>query len=198
MAQPPPGSDSASRESRRGIIATITTPLGFFSLVVLVVDSAIGVLAATSPMPERTPLLWSMAGILSLVIIVVAVLEYFHPGTLTGKRPTIHYSVVISAPADMRGFDISQISWADEKCFLAVRKKKVSVIPTLAYAGVSFEIRIPPDLFEEIQLTDPVRFELVDAYNLRWEVGPFFVHQRSSPLVPRSKLSEILEKYGSG
>jgi hypothetical protein len=138
-----------------------------------------------------------MAGILILLILVVAVLEYLRPGILTGTRPKIHYSVVISAPADMPGFDISQISWADGKCFLAVRKKKVPISPAPGDAGVSFEIRIPADLFQEIGATDPVRFDLVDAFDLRWEVGPFFVHQRPSRLVPRSKQSEILARYRS-
>jgi hypothetical protein len=197
MAQSPREQTPRTRDSRQGIIAAVNTPLGFFSLVVLIVDSAIGVFAASSPASDRTPLLWAMAGIMCLVTVVVATLEYLRPGSLTGKRPRIHYSVVISAPADMPGFDISQISWVDGKCFLAVRKKRVPINPAPGDAGVSFEIRIPADLFEEIDATDPVRFELVDAYDLRWEVGPFFVHQRPSRLVPRSKQSEILAKYRS-
>jgi hypothetical protein len=82
--------------------------------------------------------------------------------------------------------------------FFGAPKKKSPNQPAPGDVGVSFEIRIPPDLFEEIQIADPVRFELTDAYDLRWDVGPFFVHQRPSRLVPRAKISEILARYGDG
>jgi hypothetical protein len=94
---------------------------------VLIIDSGIAMFAATSPASERAPLVLAMAGILGLTIIIVAVLEYLRPGILTGRRPGVHYSVVISAPSDMPGFDISQISWADGKCFLALRRKRVPI-----------------------------------------------------------------------
>lgn len=72
---------------RRSIIEAIKTPLGFFSLVLLVIESLLGGLAlATDPGEDRMLLVKLIVGILVLVIILVAVISWFRPEALWGKR----------------------------------------------------------------------------------------------------------------
>jgi hypothetical protein len=72
---------------RRNLIEAIKTPLGFFSLVVLVIESLLGGLAiASAPGADRMSLVKLIVGILVLIIILVAVISWFRPEALWGKR----------------------------------------------------------------------------------------------------------------
>src|SRR5437773_1503087 len=92
-------------ESRAGIIASVTTPLGFFVLVVLVVEAGIGGLAMSVSVAERGAIIQYIVVILVGLIVIVSILAFFRPETLYGQRSTpssqFTYSVVISAPTDL-------------------------------------------------------------------------------------------------
>lgn len=72
---------------RRSLIEAIKTPLGFFSLIVLVIESLFGGLAiASASGDERMLLVKLIVGILVLIIILVAAISWFRPEALWGKR----------------------------------------------------------------------------------------------------------------
>ena len=71
---------------RRNITDAIKTPLGFFSLVVLVTESLLGGLALASSGTDRTFLLYAIAGILLLLVLLVAAIGVLKPEALWGKR----------------------------------------------------------------------------------------------------------------
>lgn len=72
--------------SQRGnIIAAITTPLGFFVLVVLVVEAGLIGLAATVGNGEKS-YLYAIVSLLALLIVVVALISVFRPEGLSGQR----------------------------------------------------------------------------------------------------------------
>lgn len=73
--------------NRVGIIRTVQTPLGFFVLVVLVVEAMLGTIAYTSNGQNTTFALLGMVVILALLIAVVAWMAYYRPEALTGRRP---------------------------------------------------------------------------------------------------------------
>lgn len=75
----------APQESRSKIIETVTTPLGFFVLVVLVVEVGLIGLAATYGQADRM-YLGAVVFILVLLISVVAFISIFRPEALSGKR----------------------------------------------------------------------------------------------------------------
>src|ERR1043165_4614908 len=77
-----------SKPSWAQIIATVQTPLGFFVLVVLVVEAIFGAVAAMSSGPERTYLVVGMLVLIFALIIIVAVLAVLRPESLQGQRPT--------------------------------------------------------------------------------------------------------------
>ena len=71
---------------REGIVAAVQTPLGFFSLVVLVLEAMLGGLAFASAGTERQLLGYLAAGILGALVLLVASLAAFRPEALWGKR----------------------------------------------------------------------------------------------------------------
>ena len=73
--------DEGSRQ-RENIILTVQTPLGFFTLIVLVVEVILGLLAAKAAGTDFTIIVISMVALLFLLAIIVAILSYTRPDVL--------------------------------------------------------------------------------------------------------------------
>jgi hypothetical protein len=71
-----------SSKQRENIILTVQTPLGFFTLIVLVVEIILGLLAAKAEGTDFTILISSMVGLLFLLALIVAYLSYKRPEVL--------------------------------------------------------------------------------------------------------------------
>jgi class 3 adenylate cyclase len=69
-----------------GLMQSINTPLGFFILVVLFVETIIGVLAAVRGLGDTQGLVSVMAGLVVLLIGVVALVAWLRPDALLGLR----------------------------------------------------------------------------------------------------------------
>ena len=91
--------------NRVGIISTVKTPLGFFVLVVLVVEAILGGIAYASNTPNSTFALLGMIGILVLLIAVVVFLAVYRPEALRGRRapaPRSSISADVVYPPDQK------------------------------------------------------------------------------------------------
>ena len=92
-------------EARTGIIRVVTSPLGFFVLVVLVVEAILGVLAGLSASADRTELVRTMATIVVILIATVAGLAWFRPEALMGtKSPVIDDAAISTIAAAIKVF----------------------------------------------------------------------------------------------
>jgi Na+-driven multidrug efflux pump len=60
----------------KNLAANVSTPIGFFSLIVLVVESILGGLALLSSPEDKTFIIRNMIYILFLVILIVTILVY--------------------------------------------------------------------------------------------------------------------------
>ena len=89
--------DNSSRPNRVSIIETVQTPLGFFTLVVLVVEVILGIAANFSQGSDRSYLIISMIVLIFLLVAIVAGFAFFRPEALRGKRPVAKRSVAINA-----------------------------------------------------------------------------------------------------
>src|SRR5687767_12715578 len=69
------------------IIETVQTPLGFFTLTVLVVEIILGISANFSEGADRSNLILSMIALIFLLVAIVAGFAFFRPEALRGKRP---------------------------------------------------------------------------------------------------------------
>jgi len=87
---------------QRNLIEAIRTPLGFFSLIVVVIESALVGLALASSGADRSFLVRAIPGILVLLILLVALIAALKPEALWGKR----YSPLVDSFAAGLGEEI--------------------------------------------------------------------------------------------
>src|SRR5687768_373125 len=76
-----------TKADRVDIIQTVKTPLGFFTLTVLVVEVVLGISGNLSQGTDRSNLIIGMLILIFLLIVIVAGLAVFRPEALSGKRP---------------------------------------------------------------------------------------------------------------
>jgi hypothetical protein len=77
------------QSNRASIIETVQTPLGFFTLTVLVVEAILGVVANISQGSDRSYLIVSMIILIFVLVAIVAGFAFFRPEALKGKRPSV-------------------------------------------------------------------------------------------------------------
>jgi hypothetical protein len=80
--------------NRVSIIETVKTPLGFFTLTVLVVEVIIGLIIKFTSETIRTYLAISMIVLIFFLVIIVAGFAYFRPEALNGTRPAANNSII--------------------------------------------------------------------------------------------------------
>lgn len=76
-----------TNQFRANVIESVKTPLGFFSLVALIAEAALGATAVFIERPEKTTLVWSMIALVFILVVLVAVLAFYRPEALSGLRP---------------------------------------------------------------------------------------------------------------
>jgi len=189
-----------SSQSRIGIIQAVQTPLGFFVLVVLVVEVIFGIVAGLRPDADRTYLIRSMVALIFFVVLVVAFLAYREkglnsPGPKEELSTAIKYSLLIGPPDDMPQFDIAIIEWKDEECFLIGRgiKEPVTLVPTRI--GPSFRVQISHQTLEKLKPDEPVELRLMDAKGHCWKVKRFFIFENLLPLSWGEDRELVLKDY---
>lgn len=69
-------------------IKIVKTPLGFFVLVVLLIEAIFGISAANFP-NERAVIVYAMIGLIFLLVAIVCLLACFKPGALMGFDPEL-------------------------------------------------------------------------------------------------------------
>lgn len=82
-----PEKDEHNSYKRIDVIQTVKTPMGFFTLIVLVVEIIFGIAARLSQGTDRTYLIIGMIAVIVLLILIVAGLALFRPEALGGNRP---------------------------------------------------------------------------------------------------------------
>ena len=78
---------------RAKLVETVQTPLGFFSLVVLVVEVVLGISANLSSGRDRTYLILGMLGLIFLLVLIVTVMAFFRPSSLYGKTAQLNVPI---------------------------------------------------------------------------------------------------------
>lgn len=79
---------TAGGDDRAALLRAVKTPLGFFALVVLVIEAMLGAIAALSAGLDRTLALAGMLLIVVGLVIVVSLLAWLRPEALRGGRPS--------------------------------------------------------------------------------------------------------------
>jgi hypothetical protein len=92
--------DGSTADRRVNVIEAVKTPLGFFVLVVLVVEVFLGVVAGLSTGNTATITVVGMLVIILALIAVVAYLAHSRPEALAGVRP----SAAVASHDELHGF----------------------------------------------------------------------------------------------
>jgi hypothetical protein len=81
---------SSKKDSRVTIINAVQTPLGFFVLIVLVLEVTLGVAAGFSSGNDKTYLIIGMIILIIMLVLIVAGMAFFRPASLYGILPKTH------------------------------------------------------------------------------------------------------------
>ncbi len=81
-----PQSKSPPRESRVSIIQAVQTPLGFFTLGLLISESVLLAATALAPDQNRTTLIWGCLALILVSILIVGVLAFTRADYLFGRN----------------------------------------------------------------------------------------------------------------
>ncbi|MFC2152829.1 hypothetical protein ACFLSE_09925 [Bacteroidota bacterium] len=80
--------NKSENNNRVSLIQTVQTPLGFFVLVVLIVEAIFGIAASFSEGDDRSRLIIGMLALIFLLVIIVALIAVYQPEALYGVRPS--------------------------------------------------------------------------------------------------------------
>ncbi len=75
--------------SRVEILQAVRTPLGFFVLLVLIVEVILGLVTGLSSGTDRTYLIFGMLALIFLLVGIVSIIAVFRPEALYGRRPPV-------------------------------------------------------------------------------------------------------------
>jgi hypothetical protein len=172
------------------IISAVRTPLGFFTLAMLILD---GVLMITATSTEKISLLAPVV-LLGFVIVFVFLIVWFKPELLhyAGDRQIIRVNVLFPKPDSSilkkySEVDLVRVSLNAEQCLLEIRSKQGQIKyrgtpPNLALGYGSGVWTL--ELLEDIEPGDFVRLELVEHDGQRWRVDqfvPLSIEQKAIP-----------------
>ena len=180
------------------VTATQRNLLVFLCIIIFL--TVIAVLAANLGFPNESATTQSFAkwGLGAVLVEIVGLFVFVAKGIF--QRKANAYSLVVGMPKELASLDVSQIAWDQKNCFLVLlttkEEERFRIIPVAgALAPNSWEIKLPSTLSEKITETDPVYLLLTDSFGNRWEVGSFYLFQRSLSLKAPDKL-KLKADYG--
>lgn len=157
-----PTSNRQTTEPRANVIQAVTSPLGFFVLVVLIVEALLGILAGLSGDADRAEFVRIMAAIIVMLIVVVSVLSWFRPDALMGMRAPPTYDRVSQegTSAIVKTFERSNdfLATGDKHQFPSLLKQAKQEV---WFVGTTFFISL--DQYHDLLLN-----RLVDGINLNF------------------------------
>lgn len=181
---------------RLKILRAVRTPLGFFVLVLLVIETTF-VAIGTKVGQDKTLMLFVInIGAIILLTLIVALLAYLNVLDGDKRRSIPDYSLFIEPPDDLPGLDINRIIWDEPKCLMKINEKMVTFAPTSPSdsKGAALEIRIASSDFPADEHT-PIELTLTDQFGNRWDVRRFRLWQRNLRLRTRSDKDKIIQDY---
>jgi len=187
------------QQGRMGIIRTVQTPLGFFVLVVLIVEGILGILFGFTAGPDRTFLLIGMVVLIFALVCIVAALAYLRPEALSGTRQqatNTRYSLLIGPPENIPQLDITLIDWDDNECYLVSNKLKESVSLVPSRIGPSYRVQISDSILRRVSVDEAVHLELKDKKGNQWRVKRFYFFENLLPLSAVESREKIIQDYG--
>ncbi len=152
---------------RIAILEAVKTPLGFFTLIALILDA---LLVAAGALTDRV-FLWAALGVLVLLVALVAAIAMLRPDALYGPTKRVTVNLMFSDPAFQVDLDHEQsvIEVSD-----GANRVKLKSSPDLIFEQGGWIVRLG-----DLEASDGVRLELVERNARRWRVNRFAPYQKS-------------------
>jgi hypothetical protein len=159
------------------IINAVQTPLGFFTVVALILDA---VLLGASLATARVTM-WAPIVLLGLLIVGVFVIAWFRPLALyhprdwpkKGKGVTVKLLFFDEEVKTPNPIEPINVDLDVQQCGLMIKdergRRKSKATPNLIWSQGGWTLRLPEDIVD----TDGVYLELVERSGRVWEPKPF-------------------------
>lgn len=154
------------------VLNSVRTPLGFFTLLALVLDGVLLALAAAGKVNILAPIV--ILGLLCTsvsAIVILKPLALYHPSEwATADKKSLGLTVALTFPDGIEPFEVD---FDTEKCLIDVRnmlnQERYKGSPNITFGEGGWALRLP----DMIQPGDNVRLSLFDTQGRRWRVNPF-------------------------
>ncbi|MBI1928894.1 hypothetical protein HYR99_32195 [Candidatus Poribacteria bacterium] len=149
------------------IINAVQTPLGFLTLIVLIID---GIFVGVGAFSNNKSIMWGAFVLLVSIVLVVVVIAWNKPHALYHPRDRQSIRVNLNFPKGISPFNLVLDT---DKCILEVCNTEGKITYTgrtnlqLDHGGWTFV------LGAEVAPSDTVRLELVEQNGRKWRVNPF-------------------------
>lgn len=190
--------------SRVSIINSVQTPLGFFVLVILIVEVILGITANFSSGEDRTYLIIGMIVLIFLLVILVTGLAIFRPSALYGKEIPVKKksSAQRKKTSESRIVTISKprILWAssfpDLASTNALKQEVTTIQQTFPKSKLKVEDNLTADGLREILTNN--QFDIVQlTVNVTRDGSISFSHGSEQETIPGDGVVRLLEVSGT-
>lgn len=188
----------AAVTDRIGIIQAVRTPLGFFVLVVLLVEVVLTVFVfRLDAGSDRTLVIICMIILIFALVLIVAGIAIWRPSALSGKEQQskeTKYSLLIGPPERLPNLDITLINWDNDGCFLISGNLREPIRLVPSRKGPTFSVNAPPKVLNKVK-DEALALELKDRKGNRWEVRSFYLYENLLPLSLVESKEKIIQDY---
>jgi hypothetical protein len=188
--------DNGNSNNRTSVINSVKTPLGFFTLLALILDA---VLLGESVLTARIPL-WAPIALLGFLIVCVFAIVMIKPLALyhPSDWPVSEKRMKAKLKFPVQPIEVDLFI---EGCILMIRdqngRMKPEVTPNLVFDHGGWSVLLPKDVVE----TDSVQLTLIEGekdtetgkvkVRRQWKVKPFPPYQTDVEAVQTPLTSEI-------
>ena len=185
-------------ESRAKIVSSVTSPLGFFVLAVLVVEAGLGGLVITDQIDteNQRAVLQGMMILLGLLILSVFVLTFVKPEALAEQkeRQSPTPKLTLGPSKDLNGLDLSLVNWKNDACFLEGGGVRANIDLVPSPPGPGLRLIVNKETVQQLKADTTYRLELEDSHGIRWYARNFLFFEAVESLVCDDNQAAI-EKY---
>jgi hypothetical protein len=199
------GGHPPDKDSRATLINTVQTPLGFFVLLVLIVEAILGIVAAFSTGNDKTYLIIGMLVLIFLLVFIVAGMAIFRPMSLYGmsakskdEKNSDSSSTLQDIVTGTRIVERPEILWAASSfgvstyTSLPVEQEIRSIQESFPKSKISVEENVTADRFRELLTQN--KFDIVQlTANVRKHGDVDFWQPSGKQTIPGEGIVQLLE-----
>jgi hypothetical protein len=107
-----------------------------------------------------------------------------------------NFSLFLVSPSELEDFDITQVKWKEDECFLISTRieEKITLLPS--GIGQAFKIVLSDDLLQKVLEEEYIELHLKDKKGNRWVVNRINPFEINIPVSLGENIDKIIGDYG--